>query len=1141
MRLALVAAMAIPVVMAAQHAAVPAEDRAQALRDHHPLWAISANDRGAVEPDRIMPQMTMVLARTAAQEAAFEQLLAAQQDPASASYHHWLTPVEVGERFGPSPDQVAAVTAWLESAGLRVNWVAPSRTFIGFTGSAVAVGTAFRTEMHTYTVHGEERLAPSTDPQIPAALAAVVRAVRGLYTVNERPLDRFTALASPSPETTDGGSHFLAPWDFATIYDLPGGLYGNGQTIGIVGEARVDSADISNFNNLTYAGVPDPTEIVPTAFGGVDPGPALTAPPTGSASDGDQGEATLDVLRAGSVAPQARLLLVVATSASGGVGDDAQYLVQTTPVPAQIMTISFGACESESGAAGVDFWDGLFKQAASEGISVFVSSGDSGASGCDTSFITPPAIPAPNSPNVICSSSYATCVGGTEFNDSADPAAYWSTANNGNLGSALGYIPEGAWNEPLNSKGAPEVAATGGGVSKFIATPSWQTGTGVPSARAGRYTPDVSFSASGHDGYFACFAAGQGSCAADSSGEYYFVIFSGTSAAAPGMAGITALLDENAGAAEGNLNPALYQLAGSAPQAFHDVTVSSSGVSGCSVNTPSMCNNSTAGAKALTGGQAGFQVGDGFDEATGLGSLDAVVFVAAYQDQLAPPTINLPELQLPVTFPSSLVGFSQTANFVVENSGSMTMNPMTLAITGTDAGDFSQTNQCGIPLSPQAACPVQLTFTPQAGGNRAATLTLTSSNAGNSPRAIQLVGTGSTTLLVPTVFASPSANLITQYQAMTVQVIVYSPQALYPVPTGSVMLTSGSYTSPAVVLASGIATISVPAGSLEMGQNIVTVTYTADSASSSIYASASSAFGVTVGVIPPSVTETPSPERITTSQAMTVGVAVSGGIGNPTATGLVQVAGSGFTSPVTKLGSGSASINVPAGSLTAGTDVLTATYTPDAASSSIYSTSSITAVVFVTKPASPSFAVGNASLTLYRGATTGNSTNISVTPAGGFTGSVTLTAAITSSPAGAQDLPTISFGATNPVSIIGASAGNAVLTVATTAATSAALRQPAQDGRGPGGWVTAGGAMLAGLLLFLSPGRRRRWQTLLGALALLAVLAGSLAACTSVQGGGGGGGGGNSNPGTTAGTYTVTVTGVSGSETQTGTVTLIVQ
>ena len=157
--------------------------------------------------------------------------------------------------------------------------------------------------------------------------------------------------------------------------------------------------------------------------------------------------------------------------------------------------------------SGVAFWDTLFQQAAGEGISVFVSSGDAGASGCDSYFSTPPAIPAPNSPNYICSSSYATCVGGTEFNDTSNPSQYWSSSNGNGLSSALGYIPEGAWNEPLDSNSNLQVAASGGGVSTVIPTPGWQAGTGVPAARSGRYTPDIAFSASAHDGYFACFAA----------------------------------------------------------------------------------------------------------------------------------------------------------------------------------------------------------------------------------------------------------------------------------------------------------------------------------------------------------------------------------------------------------------------------------------------------------------------------------------------------------------------------------------------------------------------------------------------------------------------------------------------------------
>ena len=138
-----------------------------------------------------------------------------------------------------------------------------------------------------------------------------------------------------------------------------------------MGLSRTDFADFSNFRTLTETDFPNPSEIVPTAFGGIDPGPAFTAPPAASVSVENQLEATLDVSWAGSIADTAPLMLVVATPASGGIEADAQYLVQTSPVPVQVMSISFGACESSAGPSGVTFWDTLFQQAAAEGISVF--------------------------------------------------------------------------------------------------------------------------------------------------------------------------------------------------------------------------------------------------------------------------------------------------------------------------------------------------------------------------------------------------------------------------------------------------------------------------------------------------------------------------------------------------------------------------------------------------------------------------------------------------------------------------------------------------------------------------------------------------------------------------------------------------
>jgi subtilase family serine protease len=889
----------------------------QALPHHLPSWASSANQSGLTSADLKLEQMTLVLARSSAQEAALQQLLADQQNPASPSYHHWLTPEEMGERFGLSDPDIATITGWLQSQGLHVNWVAPNRTFIGFGGTAAQVNQAFQAELHTYTVNGEKRYSISSDPMIPTALAPAIKSVRGLSTPGEKPQLHAKTLQSASPKmtVTESGTtyHFIAPADFATIYDVPTSYTGAGYTIGIVGWSRVDLADLDNFRSLTGTTFPDPTEVVPTAYGGIDPGAAYTTTQSNSVDVSGQEEATLDVLRAGSTAPGASLLLV-ASSSSGtddGIGADAQYLVNT--VPAQIMSISFGDCESSEGKNNVDYWDSLFQTAAAEGISVFVSSGDSGAAGCDTSFSAPPSTATANSPNYICSSSYATCVGGTEFSN--DTSTYWESSNTSTLGSAVSYIPEGGWNEAS----ATNVAGSGGGVSSYITTPTWQKGvTGVPTAYAGRYTPDVSFSTSGQNGYFACVAADGASC---SGSNYYFEVFEGTSAAAPAMAGVAALLDQKLASSQGNLNPSIYATATAYPAAFHDVTVSSSGVGSCSVNTVSLCDNSIY--KSASSVQAGYAVGTGYDEVTGLGSLDVLNFLDDY------------------TTPST------------------------------------------------TAAPT--------------------------------VTTGSAT-----------------------------------------SITSTTATLNGAVIPNGVDT---------------TVWF--------LYGTSSTLSGASQ----------------TTSQDL----------GSGTTATAVTASLSGLTSGTTYYFELVAKNSLG---------------TVDGAIKSFTATSTTTTAIFTI--------TGTAVTISTPGATSGNTSTITVTPSGGFTGSVALTASITSSPSGAAYLPTLSFGSTTPVSITSTSAKTATLTITTTATSSASLAKPMRPSIP---WYAEGGAALACILLFGIPARRRRWRNMLGMMVLLVALAGGMLAC---GGSGGSGSTSTSVAGTTKGTYTITVTGTSGSTVETGTVTLTV-
>jgi pseudomonalisin len=588
------------------------------LAGHVPGWVLGARDLGALAPDVPIGQVTAVLARSPETQAAWDAWVVAQRTPGSPSYHHWLTPEEIAARFGASPADIDRTSAWLAANGLHVDRVSRSGMMVTFSGTAGSVGLALQTELHGFDLGGEPRISAVLEPKIPATLAGVVRFFAGLSTSSPRAGGH--GKPGIRPDYTSFGSHYIAPSDFATIYDLgpvyAEGLDGTGQTIALVGRSRVAPTDISEFQTATGLPVVAATVIIPPT--GIDPG---------TPGNDDQLEATIDVTRAGSVASGATIDLVVSGTPSSsmlnGLGIAIEYAVDNDTAP--ILSISFLECEQTAGNTWTQFYATLFQQAATQGMSVFVSSGDSGVAGCDQQGATPPATQVAST-NYFCASGSVTCVGGTEFADTASPGTYWNPTNTSVLGSAKSYIPEGGWNEPLSPLDEPQVWASGGGVSIYVTKPSWQSGTGVP-ADGYRDTPDIAFSASEHDGYYACYAAGGvGDCA---EGEYEYVY--GTSAAAPSMAGIAAIANQKVGSPQGNLSPLLYTLAAgpSASAVFHDVTIATSGVTSCTA-LPSMCDNSTAGPTGVSGGLAGYTVGVGFDQATGWGSLDVASFIATF-------------------------------------------------------------------------------------------------------------------------------------------------------------------------------------------------------------------------------------------------------------------------------------------------------------------------------------------------------------------------------------------------------------------------------------------------------------------------------------------------------------------------------
>ena len=530
--------------------------------------------------------ITLVLRPSAAQQSALEQLLHDQQDPASASYHKWLTPETYADRFGVSPADMAKLADWLTSEGFTVRLTARGRDFISFSGAASQARSAFHTEIHRYRGASATHFSNAGDISLPAVIEPMIAGVLGLHDFHPRaPRKR------PAPNYTDAfGNNYLAPDDYATIYDL-GRLYqfgynGAGQNIAIVGQSDIDPTDIATFRSSF--GLPTTNiQVIPV---GTYPG-----------FTDDEIEADLDLEWSGAVARKANLIYVF--------GDDADYAafyaIDNNLAP--VISESFGACEYfvASNRLGLANYRVEAQKGAALGITWLASSGDSGAAGCDYDAATATqgfgvSLPA-SVPEV-------TAVGGSEFNEGA--LSYWNAANDANAASAISYIPETSWNDTLVYGG---LAASGGGKSAVYPKPAWQNGPGVPNDGA-RDVPDVSLDASNeHDPYIVVSEGGA-------------VLVGGTSASAPSFGGMIAVVNQylvenqvQTGSGLGNINTKLYSLAAeNAPGVFHDIT-SGSNIVPCA-----------AGSLDCSNGQFGYTAGPGYDLVTGLGTVDAYNLVTAW-------------------------------------------------------------------------------------------------------------------------------------------------------------------------------------------------------------------------------------------------------------------------------------------------------------------------------------------------------------------------------------------------------------------------------------------------------------------------------------------------------------------------------
>jgi hypothetical protein len=631
----------------------------------HPL-ARAQYDRGPANASLPGGRMMLVLKRSAQQEADLQQYLSSLQDKASPNYHKFITPEEFGQLYGVSDQDLQAVNTWLQTRGFTVEDTSKAKNIVVFSGSVGQVQSAFHTSIHSFEVNGEQHYANTVDPSIPAALAPVVAGIAHLNNFKPRANAKIGPRGQFDPAThrfqpqltggagTSGNPFFLyvGSADAATIYNTPnpqnanfsGTPYdGTGITIGIAGDSNIAVADFNAYRTFFALPAITPSIIID---GGVDPG-----------INGDEIEALLDTEVSGGMAPGAKINLYIAadTTLESGLVLGINRALNDNVI--NILNISFGSCEANEGAGGNAAIYNLSEQAAAQGITMTVSTGDNGSAGCDN----------PNTETIsqfglavsgFASTPFVVAVGGTDYDILGDPTQFKTYAGTSNTAppfrTALKFIPEEPWNNSptsnttiannvafKDSTGATNISAASGGQSTCIAPdfdaagnfldcgpggyakPTWQAGAGVPGDGV-RDIPDISFLAA-NGAYNATWAICADTDCALSGGTLTSSTtvsgVGGTSASAPAFAGMLALINQKVAPTGrlGLVNPILYALAASKPSIFHDVT---SGNGNNSVVCTSGIGVDGANDCLSNGFLKGWDTTAGYDLATGLGSAD---------------------------------------------------------------------------------------------------------------------------------------------------------------------------------------------------------------------------------------------------------------------------------------------------------------------------------------------------------------------------------------------------------------------------------------------------------------------------------------------------------------------------------------
>ena len=467
-------------------------------------------------------------------------------DPRSSLYHHFLTPQAFANEFGPTAEQQQQVIDFLHGQGLTVTSVSPNGLLIDATAAVTEAEAAFHVTINNYQVGTNRFFANANPPTIPASLSSLIVSIGGLdNSVRLRPLYHLGGSGNGKPGIgkqraphahPHAAQSGFGPSDLAGAYDLSplqkAGIQGNNQTVAVFELDGYPSGDITQYLQNYNLGNPSISNVLVDGFDGSAGAGAI--------------EVDLDIEVVAAMAPKATQIVYEGPNSTQGVNDTYNKIV--TDNKAQITTISWGECESQTGTAELQTLDNIFQQGAAQGIAMFAAAGDSGAYDCNDSNL---AVDSPaGDPNI-------TGVGGTNVQLSS--GAYGS---------------ESVWSNPSDTQRSPKGAGGGGGIGSFFPEPSWQTGPGVQNqySTGKRQVPDVTADADPASGYAVYCTATASNCPATG-----WIVVGGTSAAAPLWAGSTATINEylqqQGKSRIGFANPALYGLenAQQPNPPFHDV------------------------------------------------------------------------------------------------------------------------------------------------------------------------------------------------------------------------------------------------------------------------------------------------------------------------------------------------------------------------------------------------------------------------------------------------------------------------------------------------------------------------------------------------------------------------------------------